>query len=48
MFSIFKVHTSYGTLSVAHNGELVNSKKLRKKILESGKLFEWKLFNKID
>jgi len=32
----FVVHTSYGTLSVAHNGELVNSKKLRKKILESG------------
>lgn len=32
----FVVHTSYGTLSVAHNGELVNSKKLRKKVLESG------------
>ena len=33
----FVVHTSFGTLSVAHNGELVNSKKLRKKVLESGK-----------
>lgn len=33
----FVVHTSYGTLSVAHNGELVNSKNLRKRILESGK-----------
>lgn len=32
----FVVHTSYGTLSVAHNGELVNSKKLRKKVLEAG------------
>jgi glutamine phosphoribosylpyrophosphate amidotransferase len=32
----FVVHTSYGTLSVAHNGELVNSKNLRKRILESG------------
>lgn len=38
----FVVHTSFGTLSVAHNGELVNSKKLRKKVLESGKCDFWK------
>lgn len=32
----FVVHTSYGTIAVAHNGELVNSAPLRQKILENG------------
>lgn len=32
----FIVHTSYGMIAVAHNGELVNSKTLRQKILEKG------------
>ena len=32
----FIVHTSYGTLSVAHNGELVNSSRLRQRILSIG------------
>ena len=32
----FVVHTSYGSIAVAHNGELVNSKTLRQKILENG------------
>lgn len=34
----FVVHTSYGTIAVAHNGELVNSTPLRQTILENGKL----------
>lgn len=33
----FVVHTSYGSIAVAHNGELVNSAPLRQKILENGK-----------
>jgi len=32
----FVVHTSYGTLAVAHNGELVNSSRLRQRILDNG------------
>ncbi|RWS05844.1 glutamine phosphoribosylpyrophosphate amidotransferase-like protein [Dinothrombium tinctorium] len=32
----FVVHTSYGTIAVAHNGELVNSQRLRQTILENG------------
>lgn len=32
----FIVHTSYGVIAVAHNGELVNSKTLRQKILDKG------------
>lgn len=32
----FIVHTSYGSIAVAHNGELVNSGSLRHKILENG------------
>jgi len=32
----FVVHTSYGTIAVAHNGELVNSQLLRRKILKNG------------
>lgn len=32
----FIVHTSYGSIAVAHNGELVNSGPLRQKILENG------------
>ncbi|UXI15756.1 cyclin-dependent kinase inhibitor 1-like [Sarcoptes scabiei] len=32
----FLVHTSYGTIAVAHNGELVNSNRLREKILANG------------
>lgn len=32
----FVVHTSYGTIAVAHNGELVNSSKLRETLLSSG------------
>ncbi|XP_074601478.1 amidophosphoribosyltransferase-like isoform X2 [Brevipalpus obovatus] len=32
----FVVHTSYGSIAVAHNGELVNSGPLRQKILENG------------
>lgn len=32
----FVVHTSYGTIAVAHNGELVNSSKLRETLLERG------------
>lgn len=32
----FMVHTSYGTIAVAHNGELVNSNRLRERILANG------------
>lgn len=32
----FQVHTSYGTIAVAHNGELVNSQRLRERILANG------------
>lgn len=32
----FVVHTKYGTIAVAHNGELVNSSKLRETLLEHG------------
>lgn len=32
----FVVHTKYGTIAVAHNGELVNSTKLRETLLEHG------------
>lgn len=32
----FIVHTSYGAIAVAHNGELVNSQTLRQKILDKG------------
>lgn len=32
----FLVHTSYGTIAVAHNGELVNSNRLRERILSNG------------
>lgn len=32
----FVVHTSYGTISIAHNGELVNSEKLRETLLSHG------------
>lgn len=32
----FVVHTSYGTIAVAHNGELVNSSRLRETLLSSG------------
>lgn len=32
----FIVHTSCGTIATAHNGELINSKKLRKQIMENG------------
>lgn len=32
----FVVHTAYGTIAVAHNGELVNSSKLRETLLASG------------
>lgn len=32
----FVVHTKYGTISVAHNGELVNSGKLRETLLDHG------------
>lgn len=32
----FIVHTSYGCIAVAHNGELVNSQSLRQKILDKG------------
>lgn len=32
----FVVHTSYGTIAVAHNGELVNSNRLRERILANG------------
>lgn len=32
----FQVHTSYGTIAVAHNGELVNSNRLRERILANG------------
>lgn len=39
----FVVHTSYGSIAVAHNGELVNSGPLRQKILENG-MFDLKVF----
>ena len=32
----FMVHTSYGTIAMAHNGELVNSNRLRERILANG------------
>lgn len=32
----FVVHTKYGTIAVAHNGELVNSSKLRETLLSRG------------
>lgn len=32
----FVVHTKYGTIAVAHNGELVNSSKLRQNLLSHG------------
>lgn len=32
----FVVHTKYGTIAVAHNGELVNSSKLRETLLSHG------------
>lgn len=32
----FIVHTSYGCIAVAHNGELVNSQTLRQQILDKG------------
>lgn len=32
----FVVHTNYGTIAVAHNGELVNSKNLRQTLLSNG------------
>lgn len=32
----FVVHTKYGTIAVAHNGELVNSNKLRENLLSHG------------
>ena len=32
----FIVHTSFGMIAVAHNGELVNSQTLRQKILAKG------------
>lgn len=32
----FIVHTSYGVITVAHNGELLNSGTLRQKILDNG------------
>lgn len=32
----FLVHTSYGTIAIAHNGELVNSNRLRERILANG------------
>lgn len=32
----FIVHTSFGVIAVAHNGELVNSRTLRRKILQNG------------
>jgi len=32
----FVVHTAYGTIAVAHNGELVNSSKLRETLLSHG------------
>lgn len=32
----FIVHTAYGTIAVAHNGELVNSNRLRERILANG------------
>ena len=34
----FIVHTSYGVIAVAHNGELMNSHTLRQKILDNGML----------
>lgn len=32
----FVVHTSYGTIAVSHNGELVNSSVLRRSLLDNG------------
>ena len=32
----FMVHTSYGPIAMAHNGELVNSQALRERILRNG------------